>query len=247
MDGDAMLLQNYLARITSDYDKAKSNIKVALQYMDDASFALHEIKLENEDDQELTKAIKGCELKFKEMLDCMYSMKKEEEACLALKAEIPQYLESLKKGEYSLADDFVSKSQPAVDSFMAKGDQKYNEFVEYRDHMTKLGELMGQPTEETNDDLMITNERENLVCPLSQLLMDTVYTSRKCKHSFSSVIVQAIRDSRIGRIECPVVGCVQYVTLGDLKKNLVLQRKVDAERRATQLSQAQEEYDDVSE
>jgi len=80
--------------------------------------------------------------------------------------------------------------------------------------------------EDEDDDIVITNRQESTKCPITKRTMTDPLISRRCEHSYSSVIKDIIKKSEAMRIECPVAGCVHFVTLSDLKPNKLLARKI---------------------
>lgn len=80
--------------------------------------------------------------------------------------------------------------------------------------------------EEEEEDIVITNQQESMVCPITKRVMIDPLISRRCQHSYSSVVKEMIRDSPERRIECPVAGCVHFITLSDLRPNKLLARKI---------------------
>lgn len=87
-------------------------------------------------------------------------------------------------------------------------------------------DLLEMDNEEGDDDIVITNRQESMICPLTKKIMTDPLISRRCEHSYSSVIKDYIRESNERRIECPVAGCVHFVTMGDLRPNKLLARKI---------------------
>lgn len=121
---------------------------------------------------------------------------------------------------------------------------KYDKILHNIWEIRKVGEEPGKKGKKRRveeDDFEITEESISLKCPLSQMLMDTVYTSKLCKHSFSSAIIQALKRKK--NIECPVAGCNRYVSMDHLEKDKRLQRLVDKERH--RLEDGDSDDDDV--
>ncbi|OUM57407.1 hypothetical protein PIROE2DRAFT_65027 [Piromyces sp. E2] len=80
--------------------------------------------------------------------------------------------------------------------------------------------------DDDDEDIVITNRQESIKCPITKRIMTDPLISRRCEHSYSSVIKDIIKDSNERRIECPVAGCVHFVTLSDLRPNKLLARKI---------------------
>jgi len=80
--------------------------------------------------------------------------------------------------------------------------------------------------EENDDEIVITNRQESMICPLTKKIMIDPLINIRCEHSYSSVIKEYIKQSNERRIECPVAGCKHYVTMSDLRPNKLLARKI---------------------
>ncbi|ORX59853.1 hypothetical protein BCR36DRAFT_341864 [Piromyces finnis] len=80
--------------------------------------------------------------------------------------------------------------------------------------------------EDEDDDIVITNRQESFKCPITKRIMTDPLISRRCEHSYSSIIKEMINKSQERRIECPVAGCIHFVTLSDLRPNKLLARKI---------------------
>ncbi|ORX78102.1 hypothetical protein BCR32DRAFT_247432 [Anaeromyces robustus] len=84
--------------------------------------------------------------------------------------------------------------------------------------------------EEDDDNIIITNRQESFICPITKRIMNDPLISKTCKHSYSSVIKEIIKENNERRIECPVAGCIHYVSLNDLRPNKLLARKIRRKR-----------------
>ena len=59
---------------------------------------------------------------------------------------------------------------------------------------------------------------ESITCPITRKQMVQPVRSKKCNHSYEkAAIVQLIRNRQ--RAHCPVAGCANFVTDGDLEPN----------------------------
>lgn len=66
----------------------------------------------------------------------------------------------------------------------------------------------GHDEADDDEDLIIAEEHVDVRCPLSMVVMQDPYTSRKCKHTFEkNSIVQFLRSQPHGRARCPQTGC----------------------------------------
>ncbi|TKA80058.1 hypothetical protein B0A49_02498 [Cryomyces minteri] len=94
---------------------------------------------------------------------------------------------------------------------------------------------------DSDDDIAIARERISTKCPLTLKEFEEPLTSRKCPHSFEKdAIMQMIAQSsaRIGGsnrrgardgeqvVQCPVPGCKEMLTAGDLHTDPLLLRKI---------------------
>ncbi|KAL2354852.1 zinc-finger of the MIZ type in Nse subunit-domain-containing protein [Cryomyces antarcticus] len=116
----------------------------------------------------------------------------------------------------------------------------------------------GAAENDSDDDIAIARERISTECPLTLKEFEEPLTSRKCPHSFEkNAIMQMIaqssartggsnrRGARDGEqvVQCPVPGCKEMLTAGDLHTDPLLLRKI---RRIQQSRLDEDEsYSDV--
>ncbi|KII86942.1 hypothetical protein PLICRDRAFT_43627 [Plicaturopsis crispa FD-325 SS-3] len=85
-----------------------------------------------------------------------------------------------------------------------------------------------------DDDLEIGGATQDFKCPLSLTMLVEPYTSTLCEHSFSKkAIIDYIRGSG-GEVTCPTSGCKKVLTLGVVKPNKDLEKRVKAVVRRQQ-------------
>ena len=83
-------------------------------------------------------------------------------------------------------------------------------------------------------DLLLSQVEVSHKCPLTQKLLEDPVSHRTCKHTYSR---QAILDYIHGRAKngkaarCPVSGCKNKVTEGDLQRNHALQGQLQRQKR----------------
>lgn len=104
----------------------------------------------------------------------------------------------------------------------------------------------GQNEDDDDDELVITEQQESIICPITKKLMSEPLVSKRCGHSYSSIIKDVIRDNPERRIECPVAGCVHFVTLSDLEPNKSLARKI-RRKKYIEMEEEMERDDDDEE
>ncbi|KAI9324167.1 hypothetical protein DFJ73DRAFT_873865 [Zopfochytrium polystomum] len=92
-----------------------------------------------------------------------------------------------------------------------------------------------------DSDIAVVDEHESFNCPITTAPMTDPYTSKLCKHSYSSAVVELLRRDRDGRIECPVAGCNKYVRMSDLFKNKALAKKIERHNRKREIREAEED------
>ncbi|KAI9204737.1 uncharacterized protein BJ171DRAFT_474948 [Polychytrium aggregatum] len=93
------------------------------------------------------------------------------------------------------------------------------------------------------DDLAVVGGTETFLCPITKRTLVDPHTSQSCRHSYSgAAILELLKSSRNGQMECPVAGCEYYVTRGSLKQDqyLTMRIKLELERRARAKEQESE-------
>ncbi|KAJ3314485.1 hypothetical protein HDU76_002403 [Blyttiomyces sp. JEL0837] len=131
-------------------------------------------------------------------------------------------------------------------------EEKYHPVPEYVDLKKKMWEARypdkpfnldgSQANDDEDDEIAIVGEQTNFNCPLTMVLMEEPYTSKVCKHSFSSAIFEHIRKARPPqRAECPIVGCNKYIVAGDFFLDKSLARRV-ARKKKQQLEDEQNRH-----
>ncbi|KAJ3192574.1 hypothetical protein HDU67_005415 [Dinochytrium kinnereticum] len=140
-------------------------------------------------------------------------------------------------------DEFVAFVKKETDKKMQiyskqTDEEKYHVNQAYVEMRKKLWEVNNagpfrlNGNEEDDDELAIIGEQSSFLCPFTTVLMEDPHTSKICKHSFSKAIVDIIRGSREGKIECPVAGCNKMVRMVDLYRDKILARKIERYRES---------------
>jgi hypothetical protein len=57
--------------------------------------------------------------------------------------------------------------------------------------------------------------------------MDKPYTSAMCRHTFSSAIIELLRQQPDMHVTCPIPGCDQQMRIADLKHDVHVQRRLN--------------------
>ncbi|KAI1079930.1 zinc-finger of the MIZ type in Nse subunit-domain-containing protein [Whalleya microplaca] len=105
----------------------------------------------------------------------------------------------------------------------------------------------GAEADDDDDDLIVAEERLDIHCPLSMVVMEEPYTSRKCKHTFEKKsIVEFLRGNHGGRrARCPQTGCNEEVSIKDFYPDQIMLRKIKR-AQAVQNRDMEDDEDDVN-
>lgn len=95
--------------------------------------------------------------------------------------------------------------------------------------------------EDSDDDIAVSREKISTKCPLTLREFEDVVTSKKCPHSFEKSAIISLMGGQGARreVQCPVPGCTQRLTPGDLHTDAILVRKIRRiqKSRATQMEE----------
>ncbi|KAI0010401.1 zinc-finger of the MIZ type in Nse subunit-domain-containing protein [Xylariaceae sp. FL0662B] len=81
--------------------------------------------------------------------------------------------------------------------------------------------------DDDDDDLIVAEERLDIHCPLSMVVMKDPWTSRKCKHTFEKRSIEEFLGGRPGRrARCPQTGCNHEVSIDDFYADQIMLRKI---------------------
>eukprot|EP00050_Salpingoeca_kvevrii_P022335 m.124670 g.124670 ORF g.124670 m.124670 type:complete len:216 (+) comp9677_c2_seq1:448-1095(+) len=81
-----------------------------------------------------------------------------------------------------------------------------------------------------DEDLVMSQVSESFVCPLTKTTLENPMRSKRCGHTFShDAITSALKKYK--QMPCPVVGCGQNLTLGDLTPDKALERRIKAQSK----------------
>lgn len=83
-----------------------------------------------------------------------------------------------------------------------------------------------------DDEIDVGGAQTDFKCPLTLTLLENPMTSSLCPHSFSGAAIREMLGKARGRMPCPIAGCPQTLTLGDLHADEGLRQRVEQfERR----------------
>lgn len=81
--------------------------------------------------------------------------------------------------------------------------------------------------EEEEDEGLVMQTRDSLICPISQGLLKDPVRNVTCNHSYSKAMIEGLFNSRTHTtISCPVPGCRGTVTRGNLVVDEKLEKKL---------------------
>lgn len=85
--------------------------------------------------------------------------------------------------------------------------------------------VIEEDEEAEEEDGIVMQSRDSLICPISQGLLKDPVRNSTCKHSYSkSMILELFRNAQT--IQCPVSGCPSTVTRRELLTDENLERKL---------------------
>lgn len=94
-----------------------------------------------------------------------------------------------------------------------------------------FGNRQGYPAIENetgvNDDDLVMQSRDSLMCPISQGLLRDPVKNPTCGHSYSREMIERLFGNHQSAIPCPVSGCASSVLKRNLMKNEAIERKLE--------------------
>lgn len=143
-----------------------------------------------------------------------------------------QVLESVKKFQEESSreesirwgDDPIFKEFHELNWECGPGHGNKNKYPEIEnDNVT--GEIFND--NDNNNDNVVIQTRESLMCPLSKGLLINPVKSSTCNHSFSKLSILALMaQTHTETISCPVPGCRATISKGALRGDERLERKL---------------------
>ncbi|KAI1636941.1 zinc-finger of the MIZ type in Nse subunit-domain-containing protein [Biscogniauxia mediterranea] len=107
------------------------------------------------------------------------------------------------------------------------------------------GEEEGDEDEDEDEDLVVAEEHISIHCPLSMVVMQDPYTSRKCKHTFEKAAIAVfLRDQPGRRAQCPQTGCNKEVSMDDFYADQVMLRRIQRAQASGSRSDIEDDDDD---
>ncbi|CAG8526056.1 7901_t:CDS:2 [Ambispora leptoticha] len=215
---------NKLNTLISDYTVALSFIQRGFSFAADAAIDIEEVEEEVEPFDEAMKQLLDYEYELQNQKRIMENMrtrlfKREQIACLIIPNLLEHYESEVNKKmrEYEDTPD----------------ETKYHQNPNYLEFRQKIWEVkhpdapmppIGREEENGDDDVIISTERQSLICPLTTKIFEEPMTSTKCRHSFSkNAILAYIRAN--SQAKCPTPGCDKILTENDIKLDKSLARR----------------------
>lgn len=94
-----------------------------------------------------------------------------------------------------------------------------------------FGNRQGYPTIENdsgvNDDDIVMQSRDSLMCPISQGLLKDPVKNPACGHSYSREMIERLFGDLQSATQCPVSGCAATVQKRTLVNNEAIERKLE--------------------
>ncbi|ORY93839.1 zinc-finger of the MIZ type in Nse subunit-domain-containing protein [Syncephalastrum racemosum] len=83
-------------------------------------------------------------------------------------------------------------------------------------------------SDDEDDDLVVGRTKQSYICPITQLTLEEPYMGSVCRHHYSKEAIHALIRRNHGRVECPVSGCRQRLSMSaaDLVPDVMLARKL---------------------
>ncbi|KAI1493917.1 zinc-finger of the MIZ type in Nse subunit-domain-containing protein [Biscogniauxia mediterranea] len=99
--------------------------------------------------------------------------------------------------------------------------------------------------DDDDEDLVVAEEHISIHCPLSMVVMQDPYTSRKCKHTFEKAAIAVfLRDQPGRRAQCPQTGCNKEVSMDDFYADQVMLRRIQRAQASGSRSDIEDDDDD---
>ena len=130
---------------------------------------------------------------------------------------------------YSINNDYIGFKRMAHDAIHGTDGKPLPDPSRW---FTQDGRRAEEGDGDDEDDLIIAEESIDIHCPLSMVVMDNPYTSRKCKHTFNKSSLDEFFGRSREKKKCPQTGCGQQVRyLIPLSTARHLARPLPASRR----------------
>ncbi|KAJ3321461.1 hypothetical protein HDV06_004130 [Boothiomyces sp. JEL0866] len=115
--------------------------------------------------------------------------------------------------------------------YEAKDITKSDAYKQFRSAIFKVRNPNGYFSfggDDSDDELNVLGQSEQLKCPLTQAIMTDPYTA-PCKHSYSRAVFELFRGR--SSISCPVAGCRQTFSRHELKQDMALKKRIEKKLR----------------
>eukprot|EP00752_Nemacystus_decipiens_P014752 g13135.t1 len=141
---------------------------------------------------------------------------------------------------------FLQIMRAKVSSDMEGADQRALESNEYKEVMKKV-----MPPDDDDDDEDVVpsggTQQVSLKCPITSTTIVDPVKNKVCKHTYGrAAIEQHIRIGGGHKAKCPVAGCSNEVTMGDMVEDKEMKRRlrIESQTQSTIPEQDAEEIDD---
>ncbi|KAE8750382.1 hypothetical protein FOCC_FOCC002941 [Frankliniella occidentalis] len=136
----------------------------------------------------------------------------------------------LPEGNTNYQAILCEKVASAIKNHNVKDHEKLKDYTKKVKRLINVADGTGD-----DDDLMVTEESENLLDPLSKTELVDPVISIKCRHRFSrKTIMEHLTHGRHGS-QCPYVGCKAKLTPDDLEDDLIAAQIVKRSQYQRQL------------
>ncbi|KAI5922887.1 zinc-finger of the MIZ type in Nse subunit-domain-containing protein [Camillea tinctor] len=99
--------------------------------------------------------------------------------------------------------------------------------------------------DDEDEDLVVAEEHISIHCPLSMVVMQDPYTSRKCKHTFEkAAILEFLKSQPEQQAQCPQTGCSKEVSKDDFYADQVMLRKIQRAQASNSRYDVEDDDDD---
>ncbi|MBR4634383.1 hypothetical protein IKO50_05590 [bacterium] len=149
---------------------------------------------------------------------------------------VTDYLYDLSGKLIDLSQDFKVFTQVFQSS---KGSQTYDELVrETESQKVLLAQTLADSKQRQLEDLFgdidgiqIADDNTNLICPLLTDIPEHPVVSKRCHHVFEKQLIEEyIRSKGRAKVQCPIVGCSENISISDLYEDESISERCFAAR-----------------
>lgn len=143
----------------------------------------------------------------------------------------------LRNNDLEAAETFIETTLDTLSSSQSSVPVKWTSVPEVKEYIESIWEIgpgygnrQGYPVIENDpgiqDDDIVMQSRDSLMCPISQCLLKEPLKNPVCGHTFSKAMIEGLFSHRAS-IECPVSGCRNVLNRDRLIKDIKLERKLE--------------------